>query len=50
MNKEKYYIIDAYNHYIYPGDDYAKQAISDDLPVHRSMSDENYLEMVDESL
>ena len=23
MDKEKYYIIDAYNHRIYPGDDYA---------------------------
>ena len=50
MDKEKYYIIDAYNHNIYPGDDYAATAISDNLRVRSSMGDREYLEMVDASL
>ena len=50
MNKEKYYIIDAYNHRIYPGDYDAKEAISDDLAVQRSTADSDYLRMVDRAL
>ena len=50
MDKSKYYIIDAYNHAIYPGDTYAKQAISDDIPCHRSTTDQMYLHKVDVSL
>lgn len=50
MDKSKYYIIDAYNHGIYPGDDYARRAISDDLRVVRRMNDSEYLSMVDRSL
>ena len=50
MDKEKYYIIDAYNHGIYPGDDVAIPAISDNIRVHRSTTDPEYLHMVKKSL
>ena len=42
----KYYIIDAYNHSIYPGDRVAKQFIQGDIDVHSHMSDEAFLQKV----
>mmetsp|Transcript_47789 Transcript_47789/g.63131 ORF Transcript_47789/g.63131 Transcript_47789/m.63131 type:complete len:150 (+) Transcript_47789:370-819(+) len=50
MNKSKYYIIDAYNHGIYPGDDYAAQAISADLRIVHRMGDAEYLSIVEVAL
>ena len=38
-DKDKFYIIDAYNHHIYPGDEIALPFISDNIPVDRFMSD-----------
>mmetsp|Transcript_18685 Transcript_18685/g.23321 ORF Transcript_18685/g.23321 Transcript_18685/m.23321 type:complete len:82 (-) Transcript_18685:323-568(-) len=49
-DKEKFYIIDAYNHNIYPGDEVALPFISYDIPVHRRMSDSEYLEQVSMAL
>ena len=50
MDKSKYYIIDAYNHDIYPGDTDALPAISDNLKVHRSTTDAQFLQMIDKAL
>ena len=47
MDKGKYYIIDAYNHRIYPGDSDAMAAISDDIRVNRNENDAAYLTKVD---
>jgi histone deacetylase 11 len=33
MDDENTYIVDAYNHNIYPGDDYAQNAIKYDIVV-----------------
>ena len=42
-DKEKFYIIDAYNHRIYPGDEIALPFISYDISVSRRTSDEEFL-------
>jgi histone deacetylase 11 len=49
-NFAKYYIIDAYNHYIYPGDAKARQSISEDLRITDSTSDADFRGMVTRSL
>ena len=49
-DKEKFFIIDAYNHGIYPGDDIALPFISHNIPVGHNMSDRNYLKEVETSL
>ena len=43
MNKLKYFIFDAYNHQIYPGDTFAKQAISLDIDFAVYNTDERFL-------
>ena len=50
IDKDKFYIIDAYNHQIYPGDEVALPFISHDIPVYQGMSDQEYLQEVEESL
>lgn len=40
INRDDVFIVDAYNHHIYPGDSPAKQAISLDIPVRSSTVDE----------
>ena len=39
QNDPNVFILDAYNHSIYPGDSYAKQGIDYDMKVHYSMTD-----------
>ena len=41
------YIVDAYNHNIYPCDTTAKKAISCDLKITSTMGDYKFLEMID---
>ena len=41
------FIIDFYNHYIYPGDTEAKRAISVDIAVNNRDDDEVYLQKVE---
>ena len=43
INDDSVYIVDAYNHEIYPGDTYAKQAIRCDIEVTAADDDESYL-------
>ena len=43
-------IIDAYNHSIYPGDVYAKQAITHDIRISHSTSDGRFLADVEKAL
>lgn len=50
QNKAKFYIVDAYNHQIYPGDEVALPFISSDITVSRHMTDSEYLTVVNESL
>lgn len=50
LNDPDIYIIDAYNHGIYPNDVEAKDAIADDLSIKFSTSDEQFLDMVRGSL
>lgn len=45
-DKDKYFIIDAYNHAIYPSDHEAEPFISQDVIVHRGMNDREFLEEV----
>ena len=45
-NRLKYYIIDAYNHAIYPGDELAAQSIQDDLRVTRFTTDDEFCHMI----
>lgn len=42
-NADKYYIIDAYNHNIYPNDNFAVQFIKGDIIVTKRTTDQNYL-------
>ena len=41
------FIVDAYNHRIYPGDMEARRAIGLDIPITYSTTDEKYLEEMD---
>ena len=50
QDKDKYHILDAYNHRIYPGDELAKEFISTDIDASRFNSDERYLRKVREEL
>jgi len=43
LDNEDIYIIDFYNHFIYPADSLAKNAISVDVNVSSSDNDEAYL-------
>ena len=43
MDDENTYIVDAYNHDIYPGDDEAARAIKKDIYVTRHMNDHDFL-------
>ena len=47
LNDPDIYIIDAYNHGIYPNDVEAKDAIADDLPIRYNTSDDQFLESVE---
>ena len=46
MDKEKYFIVDAYNHQIWPQDEYAKQAISVDIATDDGITDQEYLDKI----
>lgn len=46
MNDSTVCIVDAYNHWIYPGDTYAKRAISVDISVDPYDNDDQYLKKV----
>jgi histone deacetylase 11 len=50
MGDEDTQIIDAYNHGVYPGDRYAKEAITYDIRVSRSTKDSQFLNDVDKAL
>ena len=50
INDPDTFIMDCYNHRIYPNDKYAKQAISSDLKVTYTMSDQDYIEQLDQEL
>ena len=50
MVNSKYYVLDAYNHSILPQDNAAKRGINDDVYVDFYHSDEEYLEIVNESI
>ena len=39
IKDDSVFIVDAYNHGIYPGDTHAKEAISRDIPVRHSTKD-----------
>ena len=41
------YIVDCYNHQIYPKDSDVKEAIVKDLSIQKSTSNQEYLKMVD---
>ena len=49
-DKSKHYIIDAYNHMIYPGDQLAKRWISDDIDVDHTTTDYEFALLVKTSL
>jgi histone deacetylase 11 len=46
----KFYIIDAYNHDIYPGDSYAKQFIQDDIRISQRTTDDQFCQMISTSM
>mmetsp|Transcript_6210 Transcript_6210/g.4685 ORF Transcript_6210/g.4685 Transcript_6210/m.4685 type:complete len:230 (+) Transcript_6210:306-995(+) len=50
INDVDVFILDAYNHQIYPGDELAQQAIKEDIVVTRSVKDRAYLELVGSKL
>ena len=50
MHDDQTYIVDAYNHSIYPGDTTAARKIGKDISVRYHTSDEAYLEMVRSNL
>lgn len=43
INRDDVFIVDAYNHNIYPGDAFAKRAISKDISVRHSTTNEEYI-------
>ena len=45
-DREKYYIIDAYNHSIYPGDQVAEPFIRHDIVVTQHMTDDEFNDQV----
>lgn len=48
-DREKYFIVDAYNHNIFPGDEIAKQNIAIDVNVSHE-NDRTYLNKVEKAL
>jgi len=50
MDKTKYYILDCYNHWIYPGDEFAATAISANIDASKYDNDKAYLSKVREVL
>lgn len=50
MNDDSVFIVDAYNHSIYPGDNYAKRAIKCDISVYASDDDDQYLSKLVENI
>ena len=50
MNDPDVFIIDAYNHSVYPGDWDAAKAISIDLEIYATMRDKEFLSMIDNAL
>ena len=46
INDPECFIVDAYNHGVYPGDSEAKAAISRDIRVHMGTSDQEYTDLV----
>lgn len=50
MTDNNTFIIDAYNHGIYPGDDYAQQKVNYDIVLNRRTSDQELLREVDAGL
>jgi len=49
-DKSKYYIIDAYNHNVYPNDWEGKKAITEDIEAYYEQSDDEYLTKVEGAL
>lgn len=47
LNRDDIFIVDAYNHHIYPGDKAAKKAIRRDIIVNSSTTDAEYLDKVE---
>lgn len=50
INDRDIYILDAYNHRIYPGDQYAKSAIACDMSVHHGDDDDSYIDKLNYNL
>ena len=50
MNDPHTKILDAYNHYIYPADGFAKRGIDYDVSVKYEDNDSTYLNKVGEAL
>ena len=46
MDKTKFYVFDMYNHRIFPGDQYAKEAISMDIDAAHHKEDTSYMEVL----
>jgi histone deacetylase 11 len=44
--QDSVYIVDCYNHRIYPKDSEVKEAIGKNLPIQHSTSNEEYLKLV----
>ena len=50
LHDKNTYIVDAYNHSIYPGDASAKKAISKDILINKFHSDEMFLDNVTKAM
>lgn len=46
MNRDDIFIVDAYNHSIYPGDDFAKSAIGENISVRPETTNMEYFKMI----
>jgi histone deacetylase 11 len=46
FTRDDIYIVDAYNHQIYPRDKSAKKSISRDIDVNANTTDEEYLDLI----
>lgn len=46
LGREDIYIVDAYNHQIYPGDRQAKRAISRDIAINHHTEDHEFIREV----
>lgn len=46
INRRDVFIVDAYNHNIYPGDDEAKEGISKDIEVRHETTNEEFIKKI----